>query len=1192
MDINAWVECFEKRLSTYTGDDPLDQWDKFVDYLEQRIPEDDRREISQVFDSLVQRFLTVERYSDDIRYVKYCIKCASFYQDPTALYTYVYSKGVGHRTAALYVTWAQHFERRGMYEEADAVYQKAVKNQAQPAETVLNEYRQFQTRTKPKTSSSAESRNPLQNSHVTNQLMSHQEQHKASGDCSFKHPTIETIVTVSRSETSGTINSSQSSNVQFVSEYLKDELLCEGSELCFEEVRAAKYFRKLEEQQDDQTVDVLFAEEQFMRVEEENFMSMRDALGTIKQALGGVKSHMGQTAVVETSAAMNINPTQHSTGPPQLSSRRSSRRSLGLRLLTEPTFIHEALAVVPDQYQEERKVTSSDPDERLCHPALTDRSVRSPTSAPTSASTEPSPVLQAAAAEQMAPSLRGVSSTEKVLLQEDPEINTAVAQDVACLPEPDDRLNMSQGGTGNLSHITPNTSLGFVQATPSRVLPSPTVNTREALDVIMDMFQAPTLLEDPFNKTSAFPSSEVEAEPAPLKHGGDSYFTKPRAAASFTIFQDEQDKENISAAAPHPSLSKSKPIKALAEIRQVKKSNETPPELMPDESTMWGARYNSLNSLAACPNSTTDFAMLAQCVSTPFAFKTPHSSNFFQDEGTTENSGGGDGDDDEFMRRQPKKLSPIMEQSPAEETAISHMALPSDRLGTIVGEGLASAQLCSTSSTTLVQAPPPGVLSFRDQTISTRTTLDTDQEQPPKSKSPFSIKREPFKILEDLDEPAQNPVGDVPMSPEGTLKPDWLSIGSPEVPPETDLDAFLSPCRPKRADVPMTPEPPLCTAVPMSPATAPQSDGGRCLDVSMSSPTPARAAGPPLVSDPWDNDLISDLLSALTPPLPSHPHYITWSCNMPAISPRMTITMGKASLRVDCILGEGAFATVYQATNPATLEKVVLKVQKPANPWEFYINTQLDARLQPHTRHLFSNIRSAHLFNNGSVLLAQLHNYGTLLNAVNIYKTLSEKLMPQPLVMYLATCILTMVEQLHAIHIIHADIKPDNFLLGERFLENRCFEPENLDHGLVLIDLGQSIDLDLFPEGTAFTAKCLTSGFQCTEMLSGKPWNYQTDYFGVAGTVHCMLFGTYMQVTNDGGVWKTNGVFRRIPHSDLWQEFFHVLLNVPDCSGLPSLRGLRGKLTSVLQQDYSNKLGTLKSRLVVQLLERRKAAAK
>lgn len=59
--------------------------------------------------------------------------------------------------------------------------------------------------------------------------------------------------------------------------------------------------------------------------------------------------------------------------------------------------------------------------------------------------------------------------------------------------------------------------------------------------------------------------------------------------------------------------------------------------------------------------------------------------------------------------------------------------------------------------------------------------------------------------------------------------------------------------------------------------------------------------------------------------------------------------------------------------------RVSPQVQKPANPWEFYINTQLDARLQPAVRRLYSNVRSAHLFRNGSVLLAELHNYGTLL---------------------------------------------------------------------------------------------------------------------------------------------------------------------------------------------------------------------
>lgn len=110
-------------------------------------------------------------------------------------------------------------------------------------------------------------------------------------------------------------------------------------------------------------------------------------------------------------------------------------------------------------------------------------------------------------------------------------------------------VSVSQGG--NLSHVTPNTSLGFVQATPSRVLPSPTVNTREALgelsrrrrphrlssftsclpacshsqlfwflyhaDVIMDMFQAPTLLEDPFDNTAVHAAAS-EAERAPAEH--------------------------------------------------------------------------------------------------------------------------------------------------------------------------------------------------------------------------------------------------------------------------------------------------------------------------------------------------------------------------------------------------------------------------------------------------------------------------------------------------------------------------------------------------------------------------------------------------------------------------------------------------------------------------------------------------
>ncbi|XP_070705313.1 mitotic checkpoint serine/threonine-protein kinase BUB1 isoform X2 [Pempheris klunzingeri] len=1256
MDIANCLQCFESSLSSYTGDDPLDPWDKFVEYLEQRVPADGGSGMSLVFDNLVQRFLNVERYANDIRYVNYCIRCASYYSDPIALYSHIYSKGIGTRTAALYVAWAQQFEQKGMNEQADAVYLRAAENGAQPADTILNEHRQFQIRTRGQTPASG-SRNPLQNSHLTNQLPSHREpgaQNKASVDCPPKPATHKTVITVSRSETSGAIPSSQGSGVQTVSAYMTDELVCEGSELCFEEVRAEKYFRKLREKQEKEQREIA---ENRLKEEEERILTLKNMLEKINQdleACGGLTRQPPSQglSVVETAPGLNPHPTQQSFGRPRPSNRPSSRRSLGLRLHNEPAFIHEAaVAPEPPRQQDDPEAADSLPlsSEASWRPsALPDRSVHLPNPAPAPAHTEqaasaqtslgpwvPQSVQLPVAFEQMNLSLHRPACVSALNADVQPGGSenrrplelSAAHQVVAEPPEPQERLNMSQGSTANLSHITPNTSLGFVQATPSRVLPSPTVNTREALDVIMDMFQAPTLLEDPFNNTSVLHTAEKDFAPGHPRNGAVSSLAKPPTTA-FTIFEDNADKENGSVAAASV-VEKLKPVRALAEIPVSSKPNDTPPDLMPDESTMWGARYNSLNSLDACPNSTTDFAMLAQFVSTPFTHKRPLSGNFYQDQ---ENNGeGGDADDDAFVRRQTKKLSPIMEQSPANETAVSQLVASSDRQGTIVGEGLSTAQHClTTSSVTMVQPPPPTVLSFRDQTMCPtdssipRTSAPswevyTSPEQPSKAASLTSRqpegsvgpKSEPFTIMEELEEPSspervQKQACDVPMSPECAVRPDWLAITSPEVTAEPDLDAFLSPrrlCRrdavpDKSLDVPMSPEQPqLCADPPVSPfgaedepMSSPDRGPRQSADVSMNAATPAKTGAVQLLSDPWDGELICNLLSALRPPLTSHPRCITWQCNVPNISPKKTISMGKASLRVDCVLGEGAFATVYQATDPMTSERMVLKVQKPANPWEFYINTQLDARLQPDVRHLYSNIRSAHLFHNGSVLLGELHNYGTLLNAVNIYKMLSDKVMPQPLVIYFTICVLNMVEQLHSIRVIHADIKPDNFLLGERFLENKCFEPENVDHGLVLIDLGQSIDMEVFPGGTAFTTKCLTSGFQCTEMLSGKPWNYQTDYFGIAGTVYCMLFGTYMQVTNEGGVWKTNGVFRRNPHSDLWQEFFHTLLNVPDCGSPPSLRSLRDRLASVLQQNYSSKLPTLKSRLVVLLLESRKAA--
>ncbi|KAF1609227.1 UNVERIFIED_CONTAM: Mitotic checkpoint serine/threonine-protein kinase BUB1, partial [Eudyptes pachyrhynchus] len=353
----------------------------------------------------------------------------------------------------------------------------------------------------------------------------------------------------------------------------------------------------------------------------------------------------------------------------------------------------------------------------------------------------------------------------------------------------------------------------------------------------------------------------------------------------------------------------------------------------------------------------------------------------------------------------------------------------------------------------------------------------------------------------------------------------------------------------------------------------------------------ARAAA--LVENPWDKELICKFLSELPKPLCTYANYFEWKSTLPPIKLKAELPLGSSSFHVDCLVGEGAFAQVYQASildasNPRNNQKVIFKVQKPANPWEFYIATQLVERLDPSVRHLYIHFYSAHFFQNGSILVGELYNYGTLLNAINIYKKLPEKVMPQALVIYFAVKILYMVEELHSCKIIHGDIKPDNFILGE-FLDNDTCDIDGLSHGLTLIDLGQSIDMKLFPEETAFTAKCETSGFQCIEMLTQKPWNYQTDYFGIAGTVYCMLFGTYMQVKNENGIWKPEGAFRRLANADLWKEFFESMLNIPSCHSLPSLGVLRKRLKDLFCKSYAKEIKFLRNRLVVLLIEHKRS---
>uniref|UniRef100_F6YWN3 Mitotic checkpoint serine/threonine-protein kinase BUB1 n=1 Tax=Monodelphis domestica TaxID=13616 RepID=F6YWN3_MONDO len=1111
---------FEAHLQSYRGDDPLDQWERYVQWTEENFAQNTGH-LSTLLERLIKTFLDKKKYHNDPRFINSCVKFAEFNSEPCQFYEYIHSQGIGIGSSALYLAWAQHLEIQGDLQRANAVFLEGIQNKAEPIEILHQQYSLFQNRlTGTCLPAQVEAPEPLRNSQIVNQMNTIRTlPGNADPACPPKsqgplpsavqsstnsiESKLEQRTVISKSGYSVQQSSLASrSDIKQVCMYCKDKLICGDSELSFEELRAQKHKQRKQKEWVNEDKEYLKRKEADA-FEEQLLQQKMDELH--KQLAEVMKTSQGNAATLQSRSEAHPICVRSSAGLPQEPSGPYQAKS------QQPTVNIRDKQLMVSPFEPISVKTTTNTTTTSLLPRL-NQNVTCPLSV------RPQPETDF--------TFKG-DRNDASRVQEDPGLRQACQQvraessNMNIMPEPFQKLSVSSQDLefkeqyvnkntyesnvysgpkfkeasetpsffgASTSHVTPNTSAGMIQATPSRVQPSPTVHTKEALGFIMNMFQE-----------TSHPEVSVEEDKLSSLNQSDDAFKDhsqktiqplgawgvndvPSVPPAFSIFEDGS-KEN---AGLTQSKNKSMGTRFFGE-RPSSRSTSKPNEGFQaaeslDDCTIWGVRCNK--TLAPSPNSTRDFTSAAQLASTPFNKISMDAWQALEDK---ENMIGNNNVGMTYDSCKEK----LMENS------------KNQKLSTIQEHGIEN----------LVSVNVPS-LPFTQHVVS--------------------------KVLTD------------------------------------GVEEGLVACKLTETELAMEVEPPEVSV-------------GHSANCTQSRPSENAHVQDFIVENPWDEDLIQKLLSRLSTPINAYPNAFEWECKLPNIKLKSEIQWGPWLLFVDSFLGEGAFAHVYEATqwnlnDTKIKQKVILKVQKPANPWEFYIGTQLKERLPPSVRHLFIQFDAAHFFHNGSVLVGDLYSYGTLLNAINLYKNTPEKVMPQALAIYFTIKILHMIEQLHSCEIIHGDIKPDNFIIGDRFLE-----PDNgiddLSHGLALIDLGQSIDMTLFPKGTTFTARCETSGFQCVEMLSQKPWNYQTDYFGIAATAYCMLFGTYMKVKNDQGVWKPEGVFKRVPNSEIWSEFFHVLLNIPDCHHLPSLESLREKLKVLFQQSYVNKIKSFRSRLIVLLLE-------
>ncbi|EHA99034.1 Mitotic checkpoint serine/threonine-protein kinase BUB1 [Heterocephalus glaber] len=745
------------------------------------------------------------------------------------------------------------------------------------------------------------------------------------------------VIVISKSEYSTHSSSAAKADVQQVVMYCKEKLICGDSEFSFEELRAQKYNQRRKHEQWGNEDRHYMKKKEANAFEEQLLKQKMDALHRKLHQVVEL-SHEDLPALQESSEA---NPAH--IGPSVGSQQEQRARCLPAINQQTSKNLGEKLREVPPAVP------------LMSHAVLASPAINQSVAPPVPLMAQP------------VTNSRCMLNSHELKLQSGAETKEGY--------ETHKVTNTSS------FHTTPNTSLGMVQATPSKVQPSPTVHTKEALGFIMNMFQVPTLpdISDDKNEWPSLDQNEDAFEAQFQKNANSSGawgVNKISLPSGFPIFEDG-NKENYGL--PQP---KNKPVGARTfGERSISafpsKPNEVPQphtEEFLDDSTVWGIRYNK--TLAPSPKSIGDFTSAARLASTPFHKLPADPVHILEDKenvvATQCTPMAMDSCKENMVQpSKGKKFSPIQEESPEQ-------ALPTDR---------------SSAS---------------------------------------------------LHHPSQSAAG-------GVLTQEAVR--------------GLEACKLTDTDLAVMGAPPVVTAE----LHTERMQTGLLRNVK---------APDFVIENPWDEELILKLLSGLSKPVSSYPNTFEWQCKLPAIKSKTEFQLGSLLVYVNHLLGTGAFAQVYEATHGdvndnKNKQKCVLKVQKPASPWEFYIGTQLMERLKPTVRHMFIKFYSAHLFQNGSILVGDLYSYGTLL----------------------------------------------------------------------------------------------------------------VDYFGVAATVYCMLFGTYMKVKNEGGVWKPDGIFRRLPHLDMWNEFFHLMLNIPDCHHLPSLDLLRQKLKKLFQEQYANKIKTLRNRLIVLLLE-------
>ncbi|XP_013014471.1 mitotic checkpoint serine/threonine-protein kinase BUB1 beta isoform X2 [Cavia porcellus] len=138
---------FESEIRFYAGNDPLDVWDRYINWTEQSYPQGGKESnMSTLLERAIEALQGENRYYSDPRFLNLWLKLGHLCNEPLDMYSYLHNQGIGISLAQFYISWAEEYEARENFKKADMIFQEGIQRKAEPLEKLQSQHRQFQAR--------------------------------------------------------------------------------------------------------------------------------------------------------------------------------------------------------------------------------------------------------------------------------------------------------------------------------------------------------------------------------------------------------------------------------------------------------------------------------------------------------------------------------------------------------------------------------------------------------------------------------------------------------------------------------------------------------------------------------------------------------------------------------------------------------------------------------------------------------------------------------------------------------------------------------------------------------------------------------------------------------------------------------------------------------------------------------------